>query len=120
MVKLSDPEFEAAEVLGKRVYEMVPHATAVRYDRKKERLIIDLTNTCTFAVPARLLQGLEEASDEQIEAFEMSGDGYGLHWDSLDADFTVQGLLIGSFGTKAHMTRLKAQGAFNAQQDRAA
>lgn len=120
MVKLSDKKFEAAEALGHRVYEAVPHAATVRYDRKKERLIIDLTNNCTFAVPARFLQGLEEASNEQIEAFEMSGDGYGLHWDGLDADFTVHGLLIGSFGTKAHMARLKAQGAFKAQQNRAA
>lgn len=120
MVKLTDSEFEAAIEQGTYVYETVPHASSVRFDRKSERLIIDLTNNCTFAVPARLLQGLEQATHLQIEAFELSCNGYGLHWEALDADFTIHGLLVGGFGTKDHMARLKEQGIFKTSQNRAA
>ena len=31
---------------------------------------------------------------------------YGLHWEKLDADFTVPGLLAGIFGTKRYMAQL--------------
>jgi Protein of unknown function (DUF2442) len=120
MANLSKMDFEAAEERGQRLADIVPHALTIRFDRKSERLIIDLTNGSTFAVPARMLQGLEHATPDQIEDFEISGDGYGLHWNALDADFTVHGLLVGGFGTKAHMALLKEQGAFKTSHNRAA
>lgn len=40
---------------------------------------------------------------------EILGAGYGLHWETLDADFTVGGLLAGVFGTKAYMARRAGQ-----------
>jgi Protein of unknown function (DUF2442) len=107
MADVSVEEFEAATERGKRLFETEPHARTARYDRKTGRLILELTNECTFAVPARLLQGLEQASPGEIEAFELSGSGYGIHWDALDADFSIAGLLAGSFGTKAHMAHLQ-------------
>jgi hypothetical protein len=33
----------------------------------------------------------------------------GLHWEALDADFRVSGLLAGVFGTKAYMARRAGQ-----------
>jgi hypothetical protein len=35
--------------------------------------------------------------------------GDGLHWETLDTDFTVAGLLAGVFGTKRWMAELQAQ-----------
>lgn len=35
----------------------------------------------------------------------MLGTGYGLHWDALDTDLSVPGLLVGLFGTKSFMAR---------------
>ena len=37
----------------------------------------------------------------------------GLHWENLDADFTVSGILSGRFGTKAWM--VKRQGTWQCQ-----
>jgi hypothetical protein len=34
---------------------------------------------------------------------EIAGAGHALHWPQLDADFTVPGLLMGVFGTRAWM-----------------
>ena len=35
--------------------------------------------------------------DEDLAQVEVLGSGYGLHWEALDADFTLPGL----FGTRA-------------------
>jgi hypothetical protein len=48
---------------------------------------------------------LEIATDEQLAQVEILGTGYGLHWEALDADLSVPGLLMGLIGTKAYMAR---------------
>ncbi len=39
---------------------------------------------------------------------EILGLGLGLHWERLDVDLSVPGLLAGLFGTKAYMDRQRA------------
>ena len=48
-----------------------------------------------------MAQGLETATGEELGAVEILGAGYGLHWEALDTDLSVPGLLAGLFGTKA-------------------
>ena len=76
-----------------------------RYDRDAGRVIVELTNGCTFAFPPRLAQGLEGATGDQLAAVEILGAGHGLHWESFDANLSVPGLLAGLFGTRAFMAR---------------
>ena len=78
-------------------------------------MVVELTNGCTFAFPARALQGLDAARDEDLVQVEVLGSGYGLHWETLDADFTVPGLLMGLFGTRAWMAREQARKAGSAR-----
>ena len=42
----------------------------------------------------------------QLAQVEILGAGYGLHWEALDADLSIPGLLAGLFGTRAHMARM--------------
>jgi hypothetical protein len=70
---------------------------------------VELTNGCAFAFPPRLVQGLEQATDDQLGTVELLGAGSGLHWEALDTDLSVPGLLAGMFGTAAHMARLAGQ-----------
>lgn len=105
MAELTDTEIDAALERGRMAEQNEPRADAVRYDRRNSRIIVELTNGCTFAFPPRLAQGLEAASDEELDAVEILGAGYGLHWEALDVDLSVPGLLAGLFGTKAHMAR---------------
>jgi hypothetical protein len=85
-----------------------PRALTARYDRASGRILVELDNDCTFAFPARRAQGLEHASDADLANVELLGSGYGLHWESLDADLSIPGLLAGLFGTKAYMDRERA------------
>lgn len=109
MAELSDEQIDAAIGRGKHALATEPRAASARYDRKLDRIVVDLTNGCTFAFPPRLAQGLEDATDDQLEQIEILGFGYGLHWEALDVDLSIPGLLSGLFGTKAYMARRAGQ-----------
>jgi hypothetical protein len=109
MVDLTDAEIDAALERGRVAQKSEPREAAARYDRKNGRIVVDLTNDCTFAFPPRLAQGLEAATEDELASVEILGAGYGLHWEALDADLSVPGLLAGLFGTRAHMARLAGQ-----------
>ena len=109
MAELSDSEIEAALERGRLARANEPRAASARYDRAAGRLGVELTNGCIFAFPPRLAQGLENATDDQIAQVEILGAGYSLHWEELDADLAVPGLLAGLFGTKAYMARRAGQ-----------
>src|SRR6516225_3983794 len=96
-------QIAAAERRGERSLRTEPRARAARYDRRTGRIRVDLTNGCSFAFPARKAQGLERASDDELAQIEILGLGLGLHWEQLDVDLSVPGLLAGLFGTKAYM-----------------
>jgi hypothetical protein len=100
---LPNAEIEAARHRGEALARLEPRAASARYDAASGKVVVELTNGCTFAFPARALQGLGGASDEALAEVEVLGSGFGLHWESLDADFTVPGLMMGLFGTKAWM-----------------
>jgi hypothetical protein len=76
---------------------------AARYDRRLDRVVGELTNGCTFAFPPRLAHGLEAATADQLAQVEVLGGG--LHWEALDADLSVPGLLAGLFRTRTCMAR---------------
>ncbi|MDO6416687.1 DUF2442 domain-containing protein [Sphingomonas sp. BIUV-7] len=103
MAELSDADYDSASRKGEIELRTKPRARTARYDRASGRIVIDLVSGATFAFPARLAQGLESATDEQIGEVEILGAGFGLHWEALDADFTVEGLLAGRFGTARYM-----------------
>lgn len=106
MADVTDAEFDAAMERGRIAQQTEPRASSTRYDPEARRVIVELTNGCTFAFPPHIAQGLEAATDDELAAVEILGAGYGLHWEALDADLSVPGLLAGRFGTKAHMVRL--------------
>jgi hypothetical protein len=110
MVELTDIAIDAAIERGNAAWKNEPRAAAARYDAQQGQIIVKLTNGCTFSFPPKLAQGLETATDEELAQVEILGAGYGLHWESLDADFSVPGLLSGLFGTAAYMAR-RAGGA---------
>jgi hypothetical protein len=108
-------QFEAASKRGELARASEPRAQSARYDRQLGRVIVDLTNGCTFSFPPRLAQGLEMASDEQLEQLEVLGGGYGLHWESLDVDLSIPSLLAGIFGTRGYLARRAGQATSDAK-----
>jgi hypothetical protein len=48
-----------------------------------------------LSVPLAYFPRLLKATPEERRKFEISGGGTGLHWDELDEDISVSGLLLG-------------------------
>jgi hypothetical protein len=105
MADLTDADIDAALERGRLARQTEPRAAAVRYDRRHGRVVVDLTNGCTFSFPPHLAQGLQTATEAELAEVEILGTGYGLHWESLNVDVSVPGLLAGLFGTRAYMAR---------------
>lgn len=105
MAELTDAQIDAALERGRTARLHEPRAAAARYDRRSRRVIVELVNGCTFAFPPQLAQGLEAATEEQLAQVEVLGTGSGLHWEALDADLSIPGLLAGLFGTKAYLAQ---------------
>ncbi len=103
MGELTPSRYQAAMRQGDRDLAIKPRAQAVRYDGATGRIVIDLVSGATFSFPASLAQGLEQASAEALAAVEIAGAGFGLHWEELDVDLTVEGLLAGRFGSAHYM-----------------
>ena len=109
MADLSKAEFERAVTAGARAQSGEPRAVAARYATEQRQFIVTLTNGCTFTFPPGIVQGLENATDAKLSEIEVLGAGYGLHWEALNLDYSVPGLLAGIFGTKSYMARLAGQ-----------
>lgn len=105
MAELTETEIDAALERGRVAQRHEPRAATARYDRRSDRVIVELTNGCAFAFPPKLAQGLERATEEQLSQVEILGAGSGLHWEALDADLSIAGLLAGLFGTRAYLAQ---------------
>ena len=109
MAELTDAQLYEAAQRGALARKNEPRALSARFDPRLDRIVVELSNGCTFAFPPRLAQGLEEASAEQLAEVAVLGRGYGLHWENLDVDLSIPGLLAGIFGTKAYLSRRAGQ-----------
>lgn len=105
----SDGQIKAATARGEERLRTEPRALAARYDTTSGLIIVDLTNGATFAFPPRLVEGLSEATPAHLAEVEILGVGFGLHWESLDVDYSVAGLLNGVFGTARWMAARAAR-----------
>ena len=68
-------------------------ASKVRFD--DSQMWVELSDGRTLGVPLAWFPRLLRASPEQRDAYEISGGGQGLHWEALDEDISVAGLLAG-------------------------
>ncbi len=56
---------------------------------------MELSDGRTLGVPLAWFPRLLAATPEQRQRYELSGGGQGLHWDELDEDISMPGLLAG-------------------------
>ena len=69
-------------------------AKAVDFD--ENMMWVDLTDGRRLGVPLAFFPRLLRAAPEQRARVVISGGGQGLHWDELDEDISIAGLLAGS------------------------
>jgi hypothetical protein len=70
-----------------------PLANIIRFDA--DTMWVELTDGRQLGVPLAYFPRLLHASPAEREKYVISGGGTGLHWDDLDEDISVAGLLLG-------------------------
>lgn len=114
-----DQEIAEAIERGRIADATEPRAQEAYYDRESGRVVIELRDGCMFAFPPEIAQGLQDATPDQLARVEVWGNGYALHWEELDADFTVAGLLAGRFGSRVWMQELGRRGGSSISEAKA-
>jgi len=58
---------------------------------------IELKDGRKLGIPLIYFPRLLKATTDQLQNYQISGGGIGLHWDELDEDLLVENLLMGIF-----------------------
>ena len=61
----------------------------------EDTLSVDLSDGRTISVPLAWYPRLTYASQSEQNNWRLVGKGYGIHWEDLDEDISVEGLLAG-------------------------
>ncbi len=108
--QLSDAEIRAqipaARARGAAQRKKGLHAVSAHYDRKAQRVVLELTSGFQFAFPVRAIPALGAATSAQLAAVVVDPSGISLHWDALDVDLSVPGLLLSVIGEKEQRRQL--------------
>ena len=75
---------------------------------EEARLVVDLMDGRTIAVPLAWYPRLANATPEQRNHWELAGGGYGIHWPDIDEDLSTEGLLRGARAPQAPQTEFNA------------
>ena len=65
------------------------------------RLVVDLMEGRTIAVPLAWYPRLANATPEQRNHWQLAGGGDGIHWPDIDEDLSTEGLLRGARAPQA-------------------
>jgi hypothetical protein len=96
-------EFESARARSERRKTMEPFAVAAHYDRRQQRIVVQLNTGLAVVFAPDMIEGLQDAKPRQLQEIEITPSGFGLHFPRLDADVYLPGLLVGQFGWRRWM-----------------
>jgi Protein of unknown function (DUF2442) len=102
-------QFEQAQAAAQLANLTEPRAIAAYYEPTDRTIIVRLRSGANFSFPVDIVQGLAGSDAQDLHQVEITPMGDGLHWETLDADFTIAGLLAGRFGTKKWMEKLQQE-----------
>jgi hypothetical protein len=105
----TDAEIEAALKRAK-LHDSDPRARAVEHISDLRLLIVSLSNGRRLVFPIEDLQGLGNATHEQIQNYELLGHGTGISFRDLDVDLYVPALIEGVYGNRRWMAQLGRKG----------
>jgi len=78
------------------VIKFAETARAVRVQFTKYKLKVILCDGREISVPLEYFPRLRDASSAERNDWRLIGGGVGIHWESLDEDISVQGLINGN------------------------
>ena len=102
-----DPAIQRASAVADE-----PRVISVEYrpGRGLDLLILQMSDGHRCVLPREDLQGLQNATREQVAKIEILGQGTGLHWPLLNVDLYVPALLSGIYGSRRWMAEIGRSG----------
>ncbi len=74
--------------------ELHPQAQTIKCTEAD--LIVELLDGRTISAPLVWFPRLSQATQKQLDNWELLGDGEGVHWPEIDEDLSIAGLLSGT------------------------
>lgn len=105
MKKLTADELRAARAEGTLRDRTEPRALHAEYDADKGIVLVQLRSGAWFGFPPAAVFELRGASDEDLSAVEVEAFGEALHWEALDADVSVPGIIFDTLDAPAWWAR---------------
>lgn len=96
-----------------------PRATAAWYDGTSRRVVMELGTGYRVGIPLARLKEIAGAAPKELASIEILGGGNILHWERLDADYSVPALVLELVGP-ALLAREAARAAGQATSPRKA
>ena len=110
--KISEEELnqklQHALLLGREEEEV--SASNFTFNRNDRTISIELSGGVFLTFPASNIKELQSATDAEIEEARLIARGTLLRWERFDADYSIEGLRFGRFGTQAWMRELGRRG----------
>lgn len=112
-VPSTDAEFERQNEMAIReareADRIEPRAAAISYDAAHAMVLVELRSGFAFGFPPERVDGLGAATPEQLSKVRLSPSGDGLHWDDLDVDVSLTGLMVEALNLREWAPRLMGQ-----------
>jgi hypothetical protein len=105
MPKPTAEEIAAARARGALADRTEPRAAHAEYDAAKGVILIKLRSGAWFGFLPAAVYELRGASDDDLAAVEVEAFGEALHWEALDADVSVPGIIFDELDAPAWWAR---------------
>jgi hypothetical protein len=98
-------QIAAARAQGALRDRTEPRAAHAEYDAVRGVVLIQLTSGAWYGFSPSLVPELADASAEDLAAVEVEALGEALHWEALDADVSVPGIIFDGLDAPAWWAR---------------
>lgn len=118
---IADQEIAQARASAARMRAAGLAATSVRFDPQSRRILLDLSNGALLGIPVSSLPNIAGATNEDLATVELLGESI-VHVETLDADYSVAGLvtnLVGQMVAARALGRLGGAAVTSAKKEAA-
>lgn len=98
-------QIRAARKRGEHLDRTEPRAVRAEYDPERGVVMVQLRSGCWFGFPPAVEPDLADATPDELAAVEIHPGGEGLHWEELDADISVPGIIFNKLNAPAWWAR---------------
>lgn len=104
-----DEQIEQIRQKSKLKFLVEPRAITANYFPNDKTIAIYLNTGAVLTIPVNPIQWLIDADPQLLTEIEITPLGDGLHWEKLDIDLSIPGLLSGNLGDAQWMKKLLSE-----------